>query len=200
VARFVVDGLAMDEPVLVAVPGDELALLRDVPYAGGESPATLQLADITEVARNPSRFMAIQGAAADDHPGRLVRIVSQLALPGRTEEEFVACVEHEALVNDALDGHRATGLCRYDATRLGDDVLADARDSPPGLWRCGSLPHSADYAPADVLQRCNQPLPVHPEAVTSTVGKSADLRPARSFAVDYADWVGLSPTASMIWN
>ena len=25
------------------------------------------------------------------------------------------------------------------------------------------------------------------------VRKSADLRPARSFAVDYADWVGLSP-------
>jgi len=29
VARFVLDGLAMDEPVLVAVPGDRLASLRD---------------------------------------------------------------------------------------------------------------------------------------------------------------------------
>jgi anti-sigma regulatory factor (Ser/Thr protein kinase) len=51
---------------------------------------------------------------------------------------------------------------------------------------------SADYAPDDVLKRCNRPLPVKPGAVTYMVRKSADLRRARSFAVDYAGWVGLS--------
>ena len=85
-----------------------------------------------------------------------------------------------------------TALCLYDASRLDDDVLADARATHPLLWKCGSLHRSAEYAPDDVLERCNQPLPANPGAVTYMVRKSADLRPARSFAVNYADWVGLS--------
>ncbi|OBG27559.1 regulator of Sig8 [Mycobacterium sp. 852002-51057_SCH5723018] len=196
VVRFVLDGLTRDEAVLVALPDDKLALLRDAFQAfqasGGGLPAGLRLADIAEVGRNPSRFMAIQGSFADEHPDRRVRIVSQLAWPGRSDDEFVACIEHEALVNGALEGYQATGLCLYDASRLNDDVLADARATHPLLWRCGELHRSADYAPDDVLERCNRPLHVKPGAVTYMVRKSADLRPARSFAVDYAGWVGLS--------
>jgi anti-sigma regulatory factor (Ser/Thr protein kinase) len=121
-----------------------------------------------------------------------VRIVSQLAFPGRTEDEFVACIEHEALVNRALDGFRVTGLCLYDASRVDEDVLADARATHPLLWRRGALHRSAEYAPDEVLERCNQPLRAKPGAVTYLVRKSADLRLARSFAVDYAGWVGVS--------
>ncbi len=192
VARFVTDGLAMDEPVLVAVPSDKLALLQDVLQAGGRLRAGLHMVDVTDVARNPSRFMAMEGSFADKHANRRVRIVSQLAWPGRTEKEFVACSEHEALVNEALGSHQATGLCLYDATQLDDDVLADARATHPLLWTSGSMHRNAGYAPDDVLERCNQPLPGNPGAVTYMVRKSADLRPARSFAVDYAGWVGLS--------
>ena len=52
--RFVADGLAMDEAVLVAVPGDKLALLHDALHgAGAALPADLHMADITEVAPQP---------------------------------------------------------------------------------------------------------------------------------------------------
>jgi anti-sigma regulatory factor (Ser/Thr protein kinase) len=193
VVRFVVDGLRRGEAVLVAVPGDELGLLRDaLPGSGGGFPAELRMADIAEIGRNPSRFMAMEGSFVDEHPGRRVRIVSQLAWPGRTDDEIVACVEHEALVNGALDGYPATALCLYDASLLGDDVLADARATHPLLWSCGALHRSAEYAPDDVLDRCNRPLAPKPGAVTYMVRKSADLRPARSFAVNYAGWVGMS--------
>jgi len=193
VTRFVVDGLAMDEPVLVAVPGDRLALLRDAVWRASEGmPADLRFMDITQVARNPSRFLALEGSFAQDHPNRRVRIVSQLVWPGRTAEESLACARLEALANAAFEGHQVTGLCLYDADRLDEDVLADARATHPRLWRCGSEHRSADYAPDEVLARCNQPLPAHPGAVTYMVRKSEDLRPARSFAVDYAGWVGLS--------
>ncbi|OBG56300.1 MULTISPECIES: sensor histidine kinase [unclassified Mycobacterium] len=191
VTRFVSDGLAMDEAVLVAVPSDKLVLLHDA-LGPGELPGDLQLLDITEAGRNPSRFMAMEGSFVDDHPDRRVRIVSQLAWPGRTEEELVACVEHEALVNGAMDGYQVTGLCLYDGSRLDDDVLADVRATHPLLWRGGALQRSADYAPDAALQRCNRPLPAKPGAVTYTVSKSADLSPARSFAVNYAGWIGLS--------
>lgn len=191
VGRFVGDGLARGEAVLLALPPESLALLADRLY-GGRFPADVDTTDITEVARNPCRFMAMEGAYIDEHPDRRVRIVSQLAWPGRTEEELIACVEHEALVNEAMDGYPATGLCLYDASLLDDELLADARATHPALWKCGALHRSPDYAPNDVLRRCNRPLAANPGAVTYMVRKSADLRPARSFAVDYAGWVGLS--------
>ena len=150
------------------------------------------MADITAVARNPSRFLAMEGSFAEEHPDRRVRIVSQVFWPDRTADEFLACIQHEALANAAFESHQLTALCLYDAARLDEDVLASAGATHPLRWRCGSLYRSAEYAPDDVLARCNQPLPANPGAVTYMVRKSADLRPARSFAVNYAGWVGLS--------
>jgi anti-sigma regulatory factor (Ser/Thr protein kinase) len=193
VVRFVVDGLTTDEPVLVAVPGDELMLLRDVLRRACEGlPAELRMTDITKVARNPSRLLAMQGSFAAEYPGRRVRVVSQLVWPGRTADEFLACEQHEALVNGALLNQKMTELCLYDASRLDADVVESARATHPLLWKCGSVHRSAEYAPDDVLARCNQPLPPNPGAATCTVRETADLRVARSFAVDYAGWVGLS--------
>jgi anti-sigma regulatory factor (Ser/Thr protein kinase) len=192
VVRFVIEGLAKDEPVLLAVPGDMMALLHDELCGAGGVPDGLQMADTTQVARNPNRFMAMEGSFVEEYPDRRVRIVSEVCWPGRNTAELRACVQHEALVNEAFEGNQVTGLCLYDASRLDDDVLADARATHPKLWRCGSLHPSAEYAPDDVLARCNQPLPVNPGAVTYMVRKSADVPLARSFAVNYADWVGLS--------
>ncbi|SPM28169.1 regulator of Sig8, partial [Mycobacterium terramassiliense] len=193
VARFVLDGLSADEAVLVAVPDDKLALLHDALSGSvGGFTAELRMADIAEVGRNPSRFMAMEGSFVDEHPDRRVRIVSQLAWPGRSDDEFVACVEHEALVNEALDGYPVTKLCLYDASRLDDQLLVEARATHPFLWNRGALQRSAEYAPEDALERCNRPLYANPGAVTYLVRKSADLSPARSFAVSYAGWVGMS--------
>lgn len=194
VVGFVVDGLFNDEPVLVAVPGDKLTLLRDELHRAHDDEvlAGLELADMAEVALNPNRFMAVEGSFVAAHPGQRVRIVSQLGWPGRSAGELLACTQHEALVNEALEGHDVVQLCLYDATRLDEDVLAGARTTHPFLWKCGSAYRSSDYAPHVALAQCNQPLPAHPGAVTYTVRESADLRPARSFALDYADWIGLS--------
>ncbi|MCV7408461.1 regulator of Sig8 [Mycobacterium florentinum] len=191
VVPFVLEGLAMDEPVLVAVPRDYLGLLRAA-LGGDRSTAGLQLVDIAEVARNPSRFLALEGSFVEENADRRGRIVSQVCWPERSADEFLACMQHEALVNSAFEDRQLSALCLYDAERLDDDVLAGARATHPLLWKCGSLQHSADYAPDDVLARCNQPLTANPGAVTYMVRKSADLRPARSFAVNYAGWVGLS--------
>jgi anti-sigma regulatory factor (Ser/Thr protein kinase) len=191
VVPFVLEGLAMDEPVLVAVPGACLDLLRDA--LGGEgSTSGLQLIDIAEAARNPSRFLALEGSFVEENADRRARIVSQVCWPERSADEVLACMQHEALVNSAFEGRELTALCLYDAERLSDDVLASARATHPLLLKCGSLHDSPDYAPDDVLAQCNQPLPANPGAVTYMVRKSADLRPARSFAVNYAGWVGLS--------
>ncbi|GKU37249.1 sensor histidine kinase [Mycobacterium montefiorense] len=191
VVPFVLEGLAMDEPVLVAVPGEYLASLRDA--LGGEGTTSgLQLVDIAEAARNPSRLLALEGSFVEENANRRARIVSQVFWPERSADESLACMQHEALVNSAFEGRRVTALCLYDAKRLDNDVLASAGMTHPLLWKSGSLQHSDEYAPDEVLAQCNRPLPVNPGAVTYMVRKSADLRPARSFAVNYAGWVGLS--------
>ncbi|BAX91633.1 sensor histidine kinase [Mycobacterium shigaense] len=194
VVDFVGAGLSMDEAVLVAVPGENLALLRDaLESSGGALPAGLQMADITEIARNPSRFLALEGSFAEEHAHQRVRIVSQVVWPGRTPTELPACLQHEALVNGAFEARQLSALCLYDAGRLADDVLAGARATHPLVWKSGALRRSSEYAPDGILATCNQPLPANPGAVTYMVRKSTDLRPARSFAVNYGDWVGLSP-------
>jgi anti-sigma regulatory factor (Ser/Thr protein kinase) len=193
VVGFVVDGLAAGEAVLVAVPGDELALLAGWLWRTCDGlPAGLRLVDITEVARNPSRLLTMATSFAEEYPDRRVRVVSEVVWPGRSVDERLACAQHEALINADLASGQITQLCLYDASRLDADVLTDARATHPMLWRCGSPHPSVDYAPHQVVARCNQPLPSNPGAVTYMVRDSADLRPARSFAVDYADWVGLS--------
>lgn len=194
-ARFIDQGLTGDEAVLVAVSTEQLASLRGVLCPGGDMPDALRMADITEAGRNPSRFMAMVGSFVDEFVDRRVRVVSQLAWPGRSEEELVACIEHEALLNGAMDGYQVTGLCLFDANRLDDQLIADARATHPLLWRGGALHRSADYAPGEVLERCNRPLPVKAGAVTFMVRGSADLRPARSFVANYAGWMGLSQDA-----
>jgi anti-sigma regulatory factor (Ser/Thr protein kinase) len=194
VVRFVLDGLGRREPVLVAVPGDKLALLREAlrqSHDGG-FPDGLRLEDSCDIARNPSRFLAIESAFVAEHPDQRVRIVSQLVWPGRTSAEYLACVEHEALVNGAFDGRDVVGLCLYDAAHLDEAALADARSTHPLVWSAGSAHRSREYDPDEALARSNQPLPANPGAVTYTVNETADLRPARSFAMDYAGWVGLS--------
>lgn len=195
VLRFVSDGMAADEPVMVAVPGDKLAQLRrELSVAQGGSHAELRLVDITDI-RNPSRLLAIESAFAERYGDQRVRIVSQLVWPGRTEDECLACVQHEALVNGAFAKTNVLGLCLYDAERLEEEVLAGARRTHPLVWKCGSVYRSAEYAPEVALDWCNQPLTPNPSAVTYTVTNSAGLRPARSFATDYAGWVGLAPDA-----
>src|ERR1700757_4338595 len=88
VVRFVGDGLARDEAVLIAVPDGELDLLAHALEGAGDGfSSKLRKTAIAEAARTPSRFMAMAGSFADDHADRRVRIVSQLVWPGRTEDE-----------------------------------------------------------------------------------------------------------------
>lgn len=192
VVPFVLDGLASAEPVLVAVPESKLSLLRS---ALGDACRHVTLTDLTDVGRNPGRILGAESAFAARHEGRPVRIVGEPVWPGRTDDEYPACVQHEALVNAAFAGRDATVLCPYDARGLGADVLADARMTHPLLWKDGSGHRSAEYAPADALTRYNRPLPGNSIAVSCTIRSANDLRPARSVVSWYGKGLGLPAEA-----
>jgi anti-sigma regulatory factor (Ser/Thr protein kinase) len=189
VLPFVLDGLASEQPVLVALPVDNLALIGD---ALGDAAVEVTMADLTDAGRNPARILGLQTLFAAQHPGQRLRIVGEPMWPGRAAEEYPGCVQHEALINTALADCRRIVLCPYDADRLDEPVLADARTTHPLLWQAGSTQPSSEYAPEDALARCNQPLTTDATGATYTVTKLTDLSTARTFAARYADWLGLS--------
>lgn len=112
---FIAEGLAKGEPVAVAVPGPQLDLIRQ---SLGTSAAQVKLLDMTEEGRNPGRIIpGVLRAFADEHRGR-VRIIGEPIWPDRSVVEYPACAQHEALINRAFAGRRATILCPYDTEGL----------------------------------------------------------------------------------
>jgi anti-sigma regulatory factor (Ser/Thr protein kinase) len=162
---FVREGLAAGEPVAVAVPGENLRLIRD---ALGDAADRVRLLDMREAGRNPGRIIpGVLRAFADAQPdGRRVRIIGEPIWAGRTETEYPACVQHEALINTAFENRAATILCPYDVRRLDEGVLADAYATHPTVIPSGTAPqrHSGGYAPDAVVARYNEPLPAVPDA------------------------------------
>lgn len=190
---FVKVGLALGEPVAVAVPTDRLAPVRG---AVGDSVDAIHWSDLTEAGRNPGRIIpAVLFDFADRHPDRPVRVIVEQTWPGRSAEEYPACAQHEALVNQAFVGRALTVLCPFDAAALDPVALADAAathpellDGPPSA--AGTPPVNDLYAPAAVLACYNLPLPEPEDAETLLVDTSG-LTKARELAAGHARRLGL---------
>ncbi|PXY22054.1 anti-sigma regulatory factor [Prauserella flavalba] len=184
---FVLDGLAAGEPVAVAVPERNLARIEN---ALGDAAGEILLIDMGDAGRNPGRIIpGVLRAFADAHPGP-VRIIGEPIWAGRSEDEYPACAQHEALINAAFAGRKATILCPYDTTSLAASVLADAEATHPLLIDDTGETLSERYAPDDIVAAYNAPLTPAPAAVTMafTLG---ELSKARHFAFDFATDAGL---------
>ncbi len=188
---FIEAGLAAGEPVAVAVPGDKLEMLRaDL----GGAAKQVRLLDMTQAGRNPGRILpGVLLAFAHDHrDAEYVRIIGEPIWAGRTEVEYPACVQHEALINHAFAGRSVEILCPYDADSLPETVLRDAeRTHPVVIGAAGEWP-SSSYAPDDVLAAYNGLPPAPPRTATLLV-EAGTLWQARAFALDEAKRAGLDP-------
>jgi anti-sigma regulatory factor (Ser/Thr protein kinase) len=187
--RFIEEGLSQRQPVMVAVPGTKLAALRG---ALGAAADQVTMADITDFGRNPGRIIAGQHAFIDAHPEKHVRVIAEPAWAGRTDWEYLACLQHEALTNIAFSGLPVTGLCPYDASGLDPSVLAHVGLTHPYVWQGGARRRCPEYAVDTALDKCNQPLATHPAAVTHTVAHPLDLADARRCAQRYGRLVGMT--------
>lgn len=192
VERFLRDGLERAEPVLVAVPNSHLDVLRS---AMGPDVDGVRFVDMATAGRNPGRIIpTLLYAFAQEHPARRVRIVGEPIWPGRTQAEYRAAVQHEALTNVALADQAATILCTYDRLGLDDVALADARRTHPVLVEGGVAERSVDYAdPRAVADASCRELPEPPEwwGDMLVFGSAADLRAVRQFVEGLALRAGL---------
>jgi len=188
---FIVDGLAADEPVAVSVPGPNLAKIR---RELGSLASRVRLLDMTEAGRNPARILpGVLHAAADPFPDRHVRIIGEPIWATRTEHEYPACLQHEALINGAFRGRRVTILCPYDVTSLDPSVVADAHRTHPVLIEAdGRHRLSDDYSPSQVIEATNVSLPEPAAERVRTVNFDiTGLSAARRAAAEEASRAGL---------
>lgn len=186
---FVREGLAAGEPVAVAVPGPNLELIRTGLGADAEG---LLLLDMTEAGRNPGRIIpGVLRRFADAHAEGRVRIIGEPIWAGRSEVEYPACAQHEALINAAFEGRAVTILCPYDESRLSEQVLTDARITHPTVISDGREEASGVFDWEAVVSRYNHALPPAQHAPLFSYG-AEDLPQARAFAVEQAARLGLA--------
>ncbi|MGI5201946.1 anti-sigma factor RsbA family regulatory protein [Spirillospora sp. CA-108201] len=192
---FIRAGLDEGDPVAVAVPGARAALLTGALGAAGSRVTWI---DMAKAGRNPGRIIpGVLRHFADRHAAGRVRIVGEPVWPGRSDTEYPACAQHEALINLAFAGRAVTILCPYDAARLDPTAIADARATHPVVIdRCGARP-SGDYAPHRVIGDYNLPLP-EPAAAAGAVAMSFDIGAlplVREFACRWGARFGLGAAA-----
>ncbi|KZB83571.1 sensor histidine kinase [Amycolatopsis regifaucium] len=186
---YILEGLKLDEPVAVAVPGPNLTLIEE---ALGDAAAEVELIDMTQAGRNPGRILpGVLLAFADTRPGP-VRIIGEPIWAGRSAVEYPACAQHEALINFAFGDRELSILCPYDRNRLDDDVLADARRTHPILSGTEGDRPSEDYAPDAVVDKYNLPLP-EPRRADTFRFDLGRLSAVRHFVQICAEENGLGP-------
>jgi anti-sigma regulatory factor (Ser/Thr protein kinase) len=186
---FVRDGLAAGDPVAIAVPGPRLA---EISGALGPDAARVTLVDMAQAGRNPGGIIPnVLRAFADQFPRQRPRIIGEPVWAGRSDAEYPACVQHEALINLAFADRSVTILCPYDVSALPEAVIADARTTHPMLMDRDATWPSQEYDPAIATRSGNAPLPDRPTS-TEVMFSIHSLRAARAYAVARARRAGLA--------
>jgi anti-sigma regulatory factor (Ser/Thr protein kinase) len=135
--------LEAGHPALVAVGKEQAELLRG--ELGSEA-RMMRFVSIEEVARNPAGAIPLWREFVDEHPGRAVRGISELAWPERSRAEMEECHRHEGLLNLAFDEGRSWSLlCPYDACSLRDEELERAATTHRLISREGRTEGSAAF-------------------------------------------------------
>ncbi|MGV9249974.1 anti-sigma factor RsbA family regulatory protein [Streptomyces sp. NPDC003697] len=197
VGTFVREAVDDAHPVLVAVPGPRLALLRDVL---GDSGRHVTWVDMTQAGRNPGRILSMLQDFADRHEQAPapVSIVGEPIWVGRTAAEAWEATRHEALINLAFARRRGSILCPYD-TALPGEMLAQAHRTHPVVGAPGAYRPSSGYTdPHEVSRDCDTPLPEPADAVVVPFGEQ-DLPHTRDEADRWAAAAGLPPVRRTDW-
>ncbi|WP_267899016.1 anti-sigma factor RsbA family regulatory protein [Thermomonospora amylolytica] len=156
-------------------------------------PDAVTWVDMTAAGRNPGRIIpGVLRAFADRHPHAPVRIIGEPIWAGRSQVEYPACVQHEALINAAFTGRPVAILCPYDAAALDDRVLADAAVTHPVLVDSDVTTVSDRYDLGQGVAAGNRPLPDPAGPVVELAIDDSTLMRARTTVIEQAVEAGLT--------
>lgn len=164
VLPFIRDGIALREPVLVAMAP---ARLEAVERALGGDAVRVDFVDMTELGANPACIIPEWRRFLEDtRESGAVRGVGEPVWAGRREVELAEAELHEGLLNVAFDdgiGWRL--LCPYDVSALPEPVVAEARRNHPVVHPApGGNGAEVSYAGHEHARRAfSAPLPPVPD-------------------------------------
>jgi anti-sigma regulatory factor (Ser/Thr protein kinase) len=183
--EFALAGGSAGEPVLLAVPAVRLPAGWSLP----DGAAGARRLDVDELGRNPARMLPVLRAFADEHPGQRVRVVAELAWPGRSAPELSEVARYEVMLNLAFASSPISMLCPYDAAGLPGSATSAVRASHPWVRKAGR-DASGDFEMSAAMHSRPGPLPVPPGA--TALDYRHDLRPVRALVAAEAARAGLS--------
>jgi anti-sigma regulatory factor (Ser/Thr protein kinase) len=188
---FLRAALEAGRPALVAVRKEQAELLRG---ELGRETGMIRFAPVEEVARNPAGIIPLWRDFVDEHPGRAVRGISELAWPERTAAEMEECHRHEALLNLAFaEGRSWSLLCPYDACSLRDEELERAATTHELISREGRTEESAAFdTDPDCLAGELPPPAARPDTLDFGL---TELAVVRQRVADAGQRAGLGPRA-----
>jgi anti-sigma regulatory factor (Ser/Thr protein kinase) len=172
---FIERALERDDPVLVAIPGERIELLRE---ALGEDGARVRFTDMHALGRNPGRIISAwhEFLATDGTPGSRALGIGEPIWPGRSAAELAECHNHEALLNLAFGGGRPWHLiCPYDVDGLDDQVIAAAQRNHAFVAEQGMPDGAARRQEPSPARPFEQPLPAPGCAVRELAFATAQL-------------------------
>jgi anti-sigma regulatory factor (Ser/Thr protein kinase) len=189
---FVLDAVALGQPVLVAVTLPRLVELQAV--VGPDAPG-VEYVDMGEMGANPARIIPAWRSFVEQHDGRPVRGIGEPVWAGRRATELAECQLHEALLNLAVEPDTPLWLlCPYDADALTTPVLEEAARSHPSLREGDHYRGSTTYGGVHHVDRLFAGrLPDPPAGTPATAFERGDLPGVRRRVSRHAARAGLSP-------
>jgi anti-sigma regulatory factor (Ser/Thr protein kinase) len=152
---------------------------------------TVAVLDMAELGRNPARLMPELRGFADEHPGRRVRVLAELAWPGRSAAELREISRYEAMLELALAGVPVTVVCPYSEAELSAPEITAARCSHRRLLRAGHELDSADFQ-ADAASSSLVGGPLIAPRGAQSLAYQRNLRPVRDLVGAVGAQAGLA--------
>jgi anti-sigma regulatory factor (Ser/Thr protein kinase) len=176
--RFVREGVAGGEPVLVVLAAEKNERLRK---ALGADARSVHFADMGEVGANPARIIPAWHDFVDEHQGWPIRGIGEPIWRERDGPELVECQRHESLLNLAFTNTPSFRLlCPYDTSSLDEAVIDEARRSHPLVHERGEERRSDRYRGLNAIAApFDDPLADPPAAARElwfAVGSLGDVR------------------------
>jgi anti-sigma regulatory factor (Ser/Thr protein kinase) len=178
-----------DQPVMVAVPGQKIGVLREGLNGAADG---VRFVDMNKLGRNPGRIIPEVREWVGQQGRRRCHFVGEPIWPGRSGEETIEATRHEALINLAFADADAHILCPYDTRLLNREVVADARRTHPHLIE-GDRRHRSDcYTDPLEIWRAEEWKLTKPTRSVATFEINEDLASLRAFTAGWARRCGLA--------
>ena len=197
---FLLEGVALGQPVMVGTTPRRLEQLRDA--VGSEPPGVL-FADIAALGANPARIIPALRTFVHEFggPGRPIRAVGEAVWGGRNALEIAEIQLTEALLNLSVEPDTPLWLrCLYDADALPGSVIEEAARSHPSLREGERYRGSTSYGGAHHAEALFVAgLPEPPQAAETSF-RLTDIADARRQVRDQAAAAGFGPdrTADLV--